>query len=134
MSWVLTLRALQDKIKSRDMDTVIVADTDMQGRLYGKRLSAGTALSPFPWFLDGAGIIPWIRATASPDGEAAAYTEDAVVHFWQGQTHRGEVLKKWPARWFAFAKELEITKTCRGHHGNCITGTWQSRYTNPETG
>ena len=70
------------------------------------------------------------------DGEAAAaaYTEDAVVHYGQGQTHGGEALKRWPARWFAFAKDLEITKTYRGHHGNCIAGTWQSRYTNPETG
>ncbi len=70
------------------------------------------------------------------DGEAAAaaYTDDAVVHYGHGQTHRGEALKKWPARWFAFAKDLEITKTYRGHHGNCIAGTWQSRYTNPETG
>ena len=70
------------------------------------------------------------------DGEAAAaaYTDDAVVHYGQGQTHRGDALKEWPARWFAFAKDLEITKTYRGHHGNCIAGTWQSRYTNPDNG
>ena len=70
------------------------------------------------------------------DGEAAAasYTEDAVVYYGQGQTHRGEELRKWPAAWFNYAKDLEITKTYRGHHGNCIAGTWESRYTSPETG
>lgn len=65
---------------------------------------------------------------------AASYTEDAVVYYGQGQSHRGEALRKWPARWFDYAKDLQINKTYRGHNGNCIAGTWQSRYTNPETG
>lgn len=65
---------------------------------------------------------------------AAAYTDDAVVHYGQGQTHRGEALRQWPTRWFDYAKDLEIKKTYRGHNGNCIAGTWESRYTSPETG
>ncbi|MCP4328579.1 MAG: nuclear transport factor 2 family protein [Alphaproteobacteria bacterium] len=65
---------------------------------------------------------------------AAAYTDDAVVYYGQGQAHRGEALRNWPAAWFAYAKDLHINKTYRGHHGDCIAGTWESRYTNPETG
>lgn len=65
---------------------------------------------------------------------AAAYTEDAVVYYGQGQSHRGESLRAWPSRWFDFAKDLQIKKTYRAHNGNCIAGTWESRYTDPETG
>ena len=65
---------------------------------------------------------------------AAGYTEDAVVYYGQGQSHSGERLRNWPARWFEYARDLSITKTYRGHHGNCIAGTWVSRYTHPETG
>ncbi len=36
----LTLDALAQKTESGEIDTVIVADVDMQGRLYGKRLTA----------------------------------------------------------------------------------------------
>jgi len=36
----LTLEELTSKVDDGDIDTVVVADTDMQGRLYGKRLSA----------------------------------------------------------------------------------------------
>ena len=65
---------------------------------------------------------------------AAAYTDDAVVHYGQGQTHTGEKLRQWPGKWFAYAKDLKINKTYRGHGGDCIAGTWESRYTNPDTG
>ena len=65
---------------------------------------------------------------------AAGYTEDAVVYYGQGQSHTGERLRNWPTRWFEYARDLSITKTYRGHHGNCIAGTWVSRYTHPETG
>ena len=65
---------------------------------------------------------------------AAGYTEDAVVYYGQGQSHTGERLRKWPSRWFDYARDLSITKTYRGHHGNCIAGTWESRYTHPRTG
>ncbi|MDH3691190.1 MAG: nuclear transport factor 2 family protein, partial [Gammaproteobacteria bacterium] len=70
------------------------------------------------------------------DGQAAAagYTDDAIVYYGQGQTHTGDALRSWPSNWFAYAKDLQIAKTYRGHHGNCITGTWESRYTNPESG
>lgn len=70
------------------------------------------------------------------DGKAAAagYTQDAVVYYGQGQTHTGEDLRCWPSRWFEYAKDLEIKKTYRAHHGNCIAGTWESRYTSPESG
>ena len=65
---------------------------------------------------------------------AAGYTGDAIVYYGQGQSHSGERLRNWPARWFEYARDLSITKTYRGHHGNCIAGTWVSRYTHPETG
>ena len=65
---------------------------------------------------------------------AAGYTEDAVVYYGQGQSHTGERLRNWPSRWFEYARDLSITKTYRGHHGNCIAGTWESRYTHPATG
>ena len=65
---------------------------------------------------------------------AAGYTEDAVVYYGQGQSHTGERLRNWPSRWFEYAHDLSITKTYRGHHGNCIAGTWESRYTHPESG
>jgi hypothetical protein len=70
------------------------------------------------------------------DGRAAAagYTPDAIVHYGSGQTHSGEDLRGWPSRWFAYAKDLKIKKTYRAHKGNCIFGTWESSYTNPETG
>ncbi len=70
------------------------------------------------------------------DGAAAAagYTDDAVVHYGQGQTHTGEALRNWPTRWFAYAKDLRIKKTYRAHTGNCIVGTWESRYTSPGSG
>lgn len=70
------------------------------------------------------------------DGRAAAagYTDDAVVYYGQGQSHRGQALQDWPARWFDFAKDLQINKTYRAHHDNCIVGTWESRYTNPDSG
>ncbi len=70
------------------------------------------------------------------DGQAAAagYTDDAVVHYGHGQIHSGEQLREWPGRWFAYAKDLQINKTYRGHCDNCISGTWESRYTNPDTG
>ena len=65
---------------------------------------------------------------------AAGYTEDAIVYYGQGLSHSGQRLRNWPARWFEYARDLSITKTYRGHHGNCIAGTWVSRYTHPETG
>jgi len=65
---------------------------------------------------------------------AAGYTEDAVVYYGQGQSHTGERLRNWPSRWFEYAHDLSITKTYRGHHGHCIAGTWESRYTHPESG
>lgn len=76
------------------------------------------------------------RVWQARDGAAAAagYTEDAVVYYGANQTHKGTELRAWPARWFAFAKDLKIKKTYRSHAGNCITSTWESTYTNPDTG
>ena len=65
---------------------------------------------------------------------AAGYTEDAIVYYGQGQSHTGKRLQNWPTRWFEYACDLSINKTYRGHHGNCIAGTWVSCYTHPETG
>jgi nuclear transport factor 2 (NTF2) superfamily protein len=76
------------------------------------------------------------RVWQARDGAAAAagYTDDAVVYYGRGQSHRGERLREWPARWFAYASDLKINKTYRGHAGDCIAGSWESRYTSPETG
>ena len=81
MAMDLTLGTLEDKVMSGDIDTVIVADTDMQGRLYGKRLSARHFLdvgrhgvATCSVVSDGARIIRWIRATVSPDGRPATRT------------------------------------------------------------
>lgn len=76
------------------------------------------------------------RVWQARDGVAAAagYTQDAVVHYGMNQVHSGEALRAWPARWFAYAKDLKIKKTYRGHSGNCIASTWESKYTSPETG
>jgi glutamine synthetase len=41
----LTLDSLRQKAQSGEIDTVIVADVDMQGRLYGKRLTAAQFLA-----------------------------------------------------------------------------------------
>ena len=70
------------------------------------------------------------------DGEAAAagYTDDAVGYYGHGQSHRGKQLREWPGRWFDYAQDLQINKTYRAHKDNCIVGTWESRYTNPDTG
>ena len=75
-----------------------------------------------------------VQTCALPILAAAGYTEDAVVYYGQGQSHTGERLRNWPSRWFEYAHDLSITKTYRGHHGNCIAGTWESRYTHPESG
>jgi nuclear transport factor 2 (NTF2) superfamily protein len=76
------------------------------------------------------------RVWQARDGVAAAagYTPDAIVYYGANQIHRGEDLRAWPARWFAYAKDLQIKKTYRAHHGNCIASTWESRYISPETG
>ena len=57
----MTIADLTAKIKSGEVDTVVVAMTDMQGRLTGKRIH-GTffldeVLKHIPWKLDGA-VLP----------------------------------------------------------------------------
>jgi nuclear transport factor 2 (NTF2) superfamily protein len=76
------------------------------------------------------------RIWQARDGKGAAdgYTEDAVVHYGTGQIHSGEDLRTWPARWFAYARDLRIKKTYRSHRGNSIFVTWESHYTNPDSG
>jgi nuclear transport factor 2 (NTF2) superfamily protein len=76
------------------------------------------------------------RIWQARDGEGAAdgYTEDAIVHYGAGQTHSGEDLRTWPRRWFAYARDLRIKKTYRSHRGNSIFVTWESHYTNPDSG
>jgi nuclear transport factor 2 (NTF2) superfamily protein len=76
------------------------------------------------------------RIWQARDGKAAAagYTEDAVVYYGANQVHSGEDLRRWPQRWFDYARDLRIRKTYRAHAGNCIAGTWESTYTHPETG
>ena len=59
-SAAMTLDELKAEIAAGDIDTVLLALTDMQGRLQGKRLTA-------PWFLQSvAGTAPRAATTCSP--------------------------------------------------------------------
>lgn len=70
------------------------------------------------------------------DGRAAAssYTEDAVLVYANGQQRTGPALRSWPGEWFAYATDLEISKTLRAFSGNCLASEWESVYTHPKTG
>lgn len=76
------------------------------------------------------------RVWQTYDAEAAAadFTSDAVQYYGAGQKRTGEELREWPRKWFAYAKDLKINKRYRSHHDDCISSTWESTYTDPETG
>ncbi|RKF15302.1 nuclear transport factor 2 family protein [Roseovarius spongiae] len=82
----------------------------------------------------------WVRDLAAiwkaHDGVRAAqgYTEDAVLHWGPGRRQSGAALRERPARWFAYASDLEIDKEYVAHTDDCIVTTWRSAYTDPETG
>lgn len=70
------------------------------------------------------------------DGEKAAlgYTDDARLIWGANQAQSGAALRERPTKWFAFAKDLKITKEYIAHTNDCIVTTWNSHYTDPDTG
>jgi SnoaL-like domain len=70
------------------------------------------------------------------DGVRAAegFTDDAVQIWGVDQRQSGPELLTRPAQWFAYASDLEITKTYIAHSDNRIVAQWSSRYTRPEDG
>jgi len=75
-------------------------------------------------------------AWVARDGEAAvaAYADDAVLVFANGEVRTGQDLREWPQRWFDFARDLTIRKTFRAFTGDCLASEWSSSYTHPVTG
>lgn len=70
------------------------------------------------------------------DGVRAAqgFTDDAVQIWGSDQRQSGPELLSRPAKWFDYAKDLQITKQYVAHTDDCIVASWNSIYTNPETG
>jgi hypothetical protein len=70
------------------------------------------------------------------DGVEAAkgFTEDAVQVWGTNQRQTGPELATRPAKWFAYAKDLNITKKYLAHSDDTIVASWNSTYTHPETG
>jgi len=62
------------------------------------------------------------------------FTEDAVQVWGINQRQSGPELAERPAKWFAYAKDLKITKKYIAHSNDTIVASWNSVYTNPETG
>ena len=76
------------------------------------------------------------RVYQTADGSAAAqgYADEAVLIYGADQRQSGEPLRARGAKWFAYAKDLKITKKYIAHSNDTIVTTWDSIYTNPETG
>ncbi|KKJ75968.1 hypothetical protein WH95_15500 [Kiloniella litopenaei] len=70
------------------------------------------------------------------DGDAASkgYTDDAVLHWGANQVQSGDALRERPGKWFSFATDLQIDKKYIAHTNDCIVTTWDSKYTDPDTG
>jgi hypothetical protein len=70
------------------------------------------------------------------DGERAGQglAPDAVQVWGADLRQSGPDLAGRPAKWFAFAKDLEITKQYIAHTKDTIVASWKSTYTHPETG
>lgn len=81
----------------------------------------------------------WIRdleaVWQARDGVKAAqgFTDDAVQIWGPDLRQSGPELFQRPAKWFAYATDLEIHKEYIAHSGNCIVNSWSSTYTHPET-
>jgi nuclear transport factor 2 (NTF2) superfamily protein len=72
----------------------------------------------------------------SHDGVRAAqgYTDDAILYWGANQSQSGAALRERPAKWFAYATDLDIKKTYIAHTDDCIVTSWDSNYTDPDTG
>ncbi|WP_048647112.1 nuclear transport factor 2 family protein [Nitratireductor soli] len=84
--------------------------------------------------------VQWVRdleaVWQAHDGARAAegYTEDARLVWGANQSQTGAPLRERPRKWFAYASDLKITKEYVAHTNDCIVTTWDSNYTDPETG
>ncbi len=70
------------------------------------------------------------------DGKKAGqgFTDDAVQVWGTNQRQSGPELSQRPAKWFAYATDLQITKQYIAHSDDTIVASWNSAYTSPETG
>ena len=84
--------------------------------------------------------IKWVENLQSiwqaHDGDRAAqgYSEDAVLYWGANQSQSGAALRERPAKWFEYATDLQIKKSYLAHTDDCIVASWNSRYTDPQSG
>jgi glutamine synthetase len=90
----MTLDELKDQIASGDVDTVLIALTDMQGRLQGKRLTA-------PWFL---------QSVVEHGVEACNYLLAVDVDM---NTVAGYKMSSWETGYGDFVMEPDLSTLCR---------------------
>src|SRR5919199_2258894 len=90
----MTLDELKDQIASGDVDTVLLALTDMQGRLQGKRLTA-------PWFLD---------SVVDHGAEACNYLLAVDVDM---NTVDGYMMSSWERGYGDFELKPDLSTLCR---------------------
>ncbi len=90
----MTLDELKDQIASGDIDTVLLALTDMQGRLQGKRLTA-------PWFL---------QSVADHGAEACNYLLAVDVDM---NTVDGYAMSSWDRGYGDFVMAPDLSTLCR---------------------
>ncbi|HEY7622221.1 MAG TPA: glutamine synthetase, partial [Solirubrobacteraceae bacterium] len=90
----MTLDELKDQIASGDVDTVLLALTDMQGRLQGKRLTA-------PWFL---------QSVADHGAEACNYLLAVDVDM---NTVAGYKMSSWETGYGDFVMAPDLSTLCR---------------------
>lgn len=62
------------------------------------------------------------------------YTDDAFLVWGANGKQSGSEMTSRPSKWFAYAKDLVITKKYIAHTNDCIVTTWNSTYTSPDTG
>lgn len=62
------------------------------------------------------------------------FTEDAVQIWGANQRQCGPEVVERPAKWFAYAKDLQITKRYIAHTNDTIVASWNSTYTSPASG
>jgi glutamine synthetase len=90
----MTLDELKDQIASGDVDTVLLALTDMQGRLQGKRLTA-------PWFM---------RSVVDHGAEACNYLLAVDVDM---NTVDGYKMSSWDTGYGDFVMAPDLSTLCR---------------------
>jgi hypothetical protein len=85
---------------------------------------------PKQWVRDLEAI--WQARDGARAGQG--FTGDAVQVWGTNQRQSGPELLSRPAKWFAYASDLQITKTYIAHSDDTIVASWNSLYTDPQTG